>query len=145
MGNWAIRRARQGDAGALAVCIDAAYAQYSGRIRDLPPVSANCAAQIADHQVWVAETGGHIIGGLVLASEAECMRLINVAVHPSHTGGGLGRTLIALAESEASHQEYNELQLTTHVDMPDNIQFYARLGWLETGRDGNKVMMKKAI
>jgi GNAT superfamily N-acetyltransferase len=145
LNNWKFRRAEIGDADALAACIDAAYAQYAARIPDLPPVSADCAAEITKHQVWVAEIDGAIVGGLVLIPEDSFMRLANVAVHPKHKGIGLGRALMALAETEASAQGYRELRLTTHVEMPENIRLYAHLGWAENHRDGNKVSMKKMI
>ncbi len=73
------------------------------------------------------------------------MRLANVAVHPDHKGAGLGRALMALAETEALDQGYREMRLTTHVDMPENVQLYAHLGWEQDYRRGNKVSMRKTI
>ena len=145
MPKWTIRRAEHGDADALSACIDAAYAQYAARITDLPPVSVDCAAEIAKYQVWVAEIEDDVVGGLVLIPEEGFMRLANVAVHPDHKGVGLGRALINLAETEAFDQGYRELRLTTHVDMPENILLYAHLGWEKGRQHGNKVSMKKMI
>ena len=73
------------------------------------------------------------------------MRLANVAVHPDHKGAGLGRALIALAETESADQGYREMRLTTHVDMPENVLIYEHLGWVQGRRHGNKVSMKKVI
>ncbi len=145
MSNWTLRKAEQRDADALAACIDAAYAPYAKRIPDLPAVAADCAAEIATYQVWLAEIDGALVGGLVLIPEQDFMRLANVAVHPDHKGIGLGRALIALAETQALDQGYRELRLTTHVDMPENIRLYEHLGWQEDHREGNKVSMKKTI
>ncbi len=145
MGNWVIRRAERLDAGALSACIDAAYAPYVARIADLPPVSADCAEEIDKYQVWVAEIENVVVGGLVMIPEQGFMLLANVAVHPGCKGMGLGGTLIALAESEALVQGYRELRLTTHVEMPENIQLYEHLGWQEDGRQGNKVSLNKLI
>lgn len=145
MGNWHLRRAEQSDADALAACIDAAYAHYAARIADLPPVSADCAGEIAKSQVWVAEVGNELVGGLVMIPNEGFMRLANIAVHPDHKGAGLGRALIALAEIEALDQGYRELRLTTHTEMPENVRLYKHLGWLEDRRQGNKVFMKKAV
>ena len=145
MGNWIIRRAEHHDTDALSTCIDAAYAEYAARIADLPPVSADCAEEIARFQVWVAEIANDIVGGLVLVPQDGFMRLANVAVHPDHKGAGLGRALMVLAEAEALAQGYRELRLTTHVDIPENVQLYAHLGWKHAGRRGNKISMKKMI
>ena len=145
MANWSIRKAEFRDADALSDCIDAAYEQYVTRIDDLPPVSADCAKEIANYQVWVADAAGVVIGGLVLIPQEGFMRLANVAVHPDHRGTGLGRAFMTLAESEAQKQGYRELRLNTHVDMPENLQLYAHLGWHRTGRVGTKVSLNKIL
>ena len=144
-GDWTIRRAERCDADALSACMEAAYAQYAARIADLPPVSADCAEEIAKYQVWVAEIENRVVGGLVLIPEEGFMLLANVAVHPDHKGAGLGRALVARAETESLDQGYCELRLTTHVDMPENVQLYRHLGWELVRRHGNKVSMKKSI
>lgn len=145
MGNWTIRRAELRDADALSRCMDAAYAQYAARIADLPPVSADCAGEIARFQVWAAEVSDDVVGGLVLVPGDGCMWLANVAVHPDRRGAGLGRAFMALAQTEALEQGYRELRLNTHVDMPETIRLYAHLGWEQTGQDGNKISMKKML
>ncbi len=140
-----IRKARLADADALASCIDAAYAQYAGRISDLPPVSDGCAEEIAKNQVWVAVKDGEIVAGLFLVPQVAAMKLANVAVHPDHGGKGLGRELIVLSESEARKQGYREMRLNTHIAMPENVSLYTRLGWEEVSRDGNTVSMRKIL
>lgn len=145
MSKWAVRRAETRDADNLAACIDAAYATYNARITDLPSVSENCAEEISAHQVWVAELGGQIVGGLVMVAEAHFMRVANLAVHPDHKGAGLGRSLMALAETEAVKQGYHEMRLTTHTAMPENIRLYVHLGWTTEQTVGNKVSMKKPV
>ena len=145
MGNWTIRRADRRDADALATCLDAAYAPYAARIADLPPMSADCAKEIARFQVWVTEVADVIVGGLVLVPQDGFMLLANVAVHPDHRGAGLGRALMALGQAEALRQGHRELRLSTHEDMPGIVQLYAHLGWKQTGRRGNKVSMSKML
>lgn len=145
MGDCRIRRAELRDADGLGRCLDAAYAHYRNRIADLPSMSESCAEEIAEHLVWVAEDGDRIVGGLVLMSGDGFMRLANVAVHPDLRGQGLGRRLLTLAETEAWDRGFAELRLTTHADMPETVQLYARNGWLQTGRDGNKIRMRKAL
>ena len=143
--HWQIRKARSEDADALTGLIDAAYAQYAGKISDLPPVSEGCAEDITNNQVWVAVEGAFIIGCLVLVTHDGFIKLANLAVRPDHGGNGLGRHLIALAESEAEKQGYNDMRLNTHVAMPENVKLYSRLGWEEVSRTGNTVTMRKLL
>ena len=140
-----IRRAEAGDADRMGRCLDAAYAQYAARIEDLPAMSEGCAEEIAANLVWVAEAGGAVVGALVLAPREDFMLLANVAVHPDGRGTGLGRRLLTLAESEAAERGYAEMRLNTHAEMPETIGLYARNGWVETGRSGNTVSMKKLL
>jgi len=143
--NLLIRPALLTDADALASCIDAAYAKYAKRISDLPPVSDGCAEGITSDQVWVAERGNEVIAGLFLVPQDGVMKLANLAVHPNHSGKGIGRKLIELSETEAKRQGFYEMRLNTHVDMPENIQLYLHLGWVETSRRENTVSMKKRL
>lgn len=129
----------------MASCIDAAYAQYAGRIPDLPSVSDGCADDIANNQVWVAVQGDEVIAGLVLVAGDGFMKLANLAVHPDHGGKGLGRKLIELSEREARLQGLSEMRLNTHVDMPENIKLYQHFGWAEVSRSENTVSMKKLL
>ena len=145
MEDWTIRRAKAGDADGLGACLDAAYAEYAARIADLPSMSADCAEEIAKYVVWVAETDGVIVAGLILANCDKFMLLANVAVHPDHRGTGLARRLLMLAETEARARGYDELRLTTHSQMPENIRLYARNGWTQLSQQGNKVSMRKVL
>lgn len=133
------------DAEDLASCIDAAYAKYEQRISDMPPVSDGIAEEITNNQVWVAVEGGEVIAGLFLVSQDGFMKLTNLAVHPGHSGRGLGRKLMELSESEARRQGYNELRLNTHVAIPENVQLYEHLGWKEVSRGANTVSMRKYL
>ena len=145
MENWTLRRADTGDAECLGRCFDAAYAQYAERIDDLPPMSENCAEEIAQYLVWVAEAEGTIVGGLVLVPRDGFMQLANVAVHPDNRGMGLGRRLLELAETEARNRGYAEMRLNTHADMPEIIRLYERNGWLQVSRQGKTIKMRKNL
>lgn len=145
MADWTIRRAEVRDADGLGQCLDAAYAQYAARIDDLPPMSEDCADEIAEHLVWLAEADGAIVGALILMPGDGFMLLANVAVHPDGRGAGIGRALLTLAETEASARGFAEMRLSTHAEMPDTIGLYARNGWSEAGRQGNKVEMRKML
>ncbi|WP_300513408.1 GNAT family N-acetyltransferase [Aliiroseovarius sp.] len=140
-----IRPARPEDARPLTLCIDAAYARYRARIADLPPVSLGIEQDIVTNCVWVAEVGGKIVAGLVMVPGQGFVKLANLAVHPDFGGRRLGRKLIALCEAEARRRGAAEVRLNTHVDMPENIALYTRLGWQEVGVNGNTVTMVKKV
>ena len=145
MARWKIRPAKIHDAVPLETCIDAAYAGYRKRIRDLPPVSEGIADDIKSNLVWVAELDRSIVGGLILVIRDEYAMLANIAVDPDCSGMGIGRGLIEHAEEQCRRLKKAELRLSTHVAIPENVRLYEYLGWHETGRSGNKVHMTKLL
>ncbi|MEM7221719.1 MAG: GNAT family N-acetyltransferase [Pseudomonadota bacterium] len=145
MTDWTLRRAEPRDAKAFGQCLEAAYADYAGRLAGLPSMSEGLDAEIAEHLVWLAEADGRTLGALVLIEGDGYMGLANVAVHPDARGQGLGRRLLRLAEGEAAGRGYPELRLTTHVEMAETIALYERNGWRRTSREANKIRMTKSL
>ena len=145
MPNFTVRRAQARDSNELIDCIDAAYSIYSSKIDDLPAVSEGIAEAIQHHRVWVAEVERQIVGGMVLVPHDDFLLLENIAVHPEHSGMGLGRALIDRAEKDCLNLGLHEIRLSTHEEMPQNVVIYSRLGWRESGRSDNKVHMSKEV
>jgi ribosomal protein S18 acetylase RimI-like enzyme len=145
-----IRKAQLQDAAAMQSCVEAAYRHYIPRIGKPPgPMLDDYAEIVQQHQAFVAEASGQIVGVLVLIRKDNGILLDNVAVHPEHQGKGFGRQLIELAESEARNQGFGHLELYTHERMTENIEMYRRLGYIETKRRNEKgyqrVYMQKSL
>ncbi len=145
MKNWHLRKARPDDATALAVCFELAYSIYAKQINDLPAVSEGVADDIANNLVWVAESDGGIVGGVVLVLQANYAILANVAVTPFASGTGLGKALVEQAEYTCRELKIPNIRLSTHAKMPKNVSLYEYLGWHVTNREGNKVHMEKTV
>lgn len=146
-----IQRARPEDAPIIRSIALSAYAPYIRRIGRRPaPMTADYPALIAAGKVWIRSEIAEIVGFIVL-EEAPAGALIvqNVAVHPERHGEGHGRALLDFAEREARRCGLPRLALYTNARMTENIDFYATLGWRETGRrreDGfDRVFFEKAV
>ncbi len=139
-----IRPATADDAPGLKACIDAAYAPFVAKGLDLPPVSEGIAGDIRDHHVWVATRSDRIVGGVVLVL-GDAAHLVNLAVHPDSGGQGLGQALIGTATDAVLAVGHDRLHLATHIEMTGTQDFYLRLGWVEAGRDGNKVYFEMQL
>jgi len=145
-----IRTGKLSDASAMKSCVEAAYQHYIPRIGKPPgPMLNDYSEVIRQHQTFVAEQNGQVIGVVVLIQRDAGMLLDNIAVHPDHQGRGLGRRLVEFAESETRKQGYSHLDLYTHELMTENIQIYNRLGYVETHRrleNGyRRIYMQKAL
>jgi len=147
---WLIRRAQLDDAEEMEVCVKAAYRHYVTRIGKPPgPMLDDYSEVVEQHQAFVAEESGRVVGVLVLILKNDGILMDNVAVHPKYQGQGLGHRLIQFAEKRAFKQGYKNLDIYTHELMTENIEMYKRLGYLETERCTEKgyrrVYMRKRL
>jgi N-acetylglutamate synthase-like GNAT family acetyltransferase len=107
-----IRSARESDAVALREIVERAYSVYIERIGRRPaPMNADYAQKISEGCISVADKDGEIIGLIVLLVKQDHLLIENVAVDPAHQGRGVGRALMAHAETYASQQHISELRL----------------------------------
>lgn len=124
------------EATVIASLVDRAYRKYLPRIGRPPaPMTDDYPAVLRDHEVWVIDGPEAIDAVLVLMPDSDALFVDNVAVDPTRQRGGLGRMLMAFAEDEAKRRGLTALTLVTNEHMTENIAFYARLGFVETGRE----------
>ena len=145
-----IRRAESTDVVAVTALVARAYARYVSRIGRSPaPVDAEYEALVEAGDVWVADAGGRLGGVVVFRAAEGVLELENVAVDPPLQGRGLGRALIAFAEAHASELGLAAVELYTNEAMTENLELYARLGYVETERrveDGfRRVFFRKPL
>lgn len=145
-----IRPAEAADAPAVTRLMKAAYAVYVPRLgAPPPPMLGDYADEIAACQAWIIDGDEEAKGALFLKPNDDHMLLVNVAVSPQAQGQGLGKALLAKAESESRRQGFSEMRLFTHADMAENIALYTRLGWVEYDRSDEggvpRVFMRKNL
>lgn len=140
-----IRRAELSDVAEMVVCVDAAYAALHKRGIKLPAVSEGLDQDVRDHLVWLSLGDGRIEGVIVVAAKGDHAHLMNIAVHPDATGKGIAKSLIDTSILQLRRLNVGRMDLTTHVDIPENVSLYEYLGWKETGRSATKVHMSRVI
>lgn len=145
--SWNIRGATPEDSDSLKSCMESAYATYLGRMSGvrLPPMDVDYLSEIKSYPTWVVESEGNILGGLIMVFENDQASIANIAVNSKFQGQGIGGELMKFAESKARENNFSELRLVTHVLLDENISLYRHLGWEVTGRNDNRVFMKKEI
>ena len=145
-----IRAATAADVPAIAKIVDQAYRHYIARIGKPPgPMLEDYAARVSEGAVWVLEEGTVSAAMIVLLPAPNYLLLDNIAVSPNRQGLGLGRRLLAFAETEALRRGYREIRLYTHQTMVENQRLYASIGYQETGRGTeagyDRVFMRKQL
>ncbi|WP_226568936.1 GNAT family N-acetyltransferase [Mangrovibacter yixingensis] len=145
-----IRPAQSSDVSAIEHIIDSAYSHYIERIGRKPaPMNCNYQEIVNSGDVWVLTNQGDVIGLIVLHCESNHVSVGSLAIAKMYQGKGLGKALLAYAESHARNVGVSELRLYTNEKMYENLQIYSRLGWQEYGRaeqDGyRRVFMRKIL
>lgn len=79
------------------------------------------AARIRECRVDLIEQDGEIVGVIVLIPDKTSLLIENIAVDPAHQGCGIGRELLAHAETVASRLGVPELRLYTNAAMTENL------------------------
>ena len=145
-----LRSAAVTDAPAVTVCVNKAFGHYVERIGMKPaPMEMDFEREIRDHQVFVVEDAGRVVGSLVLGITEEGFLLDVIAVDPGWWGKGVGRLMLEHAEAEARRQGFDSIYLFTHEKMTENQALYKKIGYVEYDRrlemGRKRVYMRKQI
>lgn len=123
------------DVPAIEALVREAYEPYVERIgREPGPMREDYAAVVAEGRALVARRDGRIVGLLVTSLHSDHLLVENVAVAASERGTGLGAALLGTAEGWARAAGVPEVRLYTHERMTENLAYYPRRGYVETGR-----------
>lgn len=145
-----LRTAGPADVPRLTDLVLLAYRPYVGRLGGKPrPMTDDYEQIVRDRHVTVVEHESTVVGMIVLATGPEGFYIDNVAVDPAHQGGGIGRALLAHAETVATREGFDSIFLFTHELMAENIALYQRVGYREYDRrqvgDATLVFLRKSL
>jgi pimeloyl-ACP methyl ester carboxylesterase len=138
------------DADAIRALTIAAYAPWVAVIgREPLPMTADYDLAVRQHRFDLAFDGERLTGLIETRVEPGALLVINVAIAPGAQSRGLGRRLLAHAETLAREAGLTTLRLYTNGKMARNIGIYRRLGYRiereERGERGVVVHMAKAL
>lgn len=131
-----MRTARADDAVAIRALVRAAYARWVPVIgREPRPMQADYDAAIRDHRFDLIEEAGQLVGLIETEARPDHYWVENLAVLPSAQGRGLGRRLLAHAETLAGAAGLTEIRLLTNGRMAANRALYRSVGYTETAEE----------
>lgn len=145
-----LRRAKATDAAAIRDLTRQAYAKWVPLIgREPKPMAADYEAAIARHRFDLLYVDGMLAGLIETIREPDHLLVENVAVSPSFQRRGLGRRLMAHAETLARELGVDTIRLYTNRRFAENIALYHRLGYAVDREDalpvGTVVHMSKRL
>jgi N-acetylglutamate synthase-like GNAT family acetyltransferase len=129
------RRATTADVAAIERLVGDAFGHYVERIGRPPaPMTHDYRGLVDTARVWVIDGAEGVAGVLVTMPQEDHLLLDTVAVSPHAQGGGYGAALLTRAELDAAELGLPEVRLYTNLAMTENLTFYPRHGYRETGR-----------
>jgi ribosomal protein S18 acetylase RimI-like enzyme len=137
-----LRAATAVDAPTLAATIAAAFEQYRGMLEPesgaFRETAGGIAAELArDSGAIIAERNGKVVGCVMVKLMDDDMYFGRLSVLPSARGLGIARRLVKAVEDEARRRELAGVRLGVRVVLADNQNFFASMGYVETGREAH--------
>jgi ribosomal protein S18 acetylase RimI-like enzyme len=128
-GGLTLRRAGNADRAAVEALQRAAYDRNRALLGCEPlPLLADYAQIFTDYEVWVAEQDG-IAGALILEPRSGDLLIWSIATDPARQGAGLGKTMLAAAETRARELGLSVMRLYTGATLQHLIDWYGRHGY----------------
>lgn len=97
-------------------------------------MDADFTVALDDSRVWVIENDGVLVAVLVVEHHEDHVLIDTVTVAPGAQGHGYGVRLLDRAESDARELGLTEVRLYTNEAMTENLTYYPKRGYRETGR-----------
>ena len=133
-----LRRAGPADVDALNALARIAYAIYLPVIgREPMPMAVDWRTLFGEQEIWLIDgpEEGHALASLALQVKPDHLVIWSVAVQPAHQHRGIGRRLLAFAETRGRELGLPEIRLFTNIKMTRNIALCESLGYVETERE----------
>lgn len=142
MSDLVLRRATPSDAHLILDLIQAAFAEYRGRL--VPDSGAygetpeGIAAQlVGDQGAMIAERDGMAVGCVLYRNKGEDFYFGRLSVLPNHRRSGVAEALVAAVEDEARTRGAQGVLLGVRIALPGNQRLFARLGYVEISREAH--------
>lgn len=132
-----LHKATVEDIPTLESMTSAAYTKYIPRIGKPPaPMTENWPQTIRAHTVLVLRDTDQTVGSITFHEEQDTnsLQVNNLVVDPAAQARGYGSYMLRYVESECRKKDLRYVTLYTNVKMFENIGYYAKMGFVETGR-----------
>ena len=116
-----------------------------------PPATAldetveSVAEALDAHGGLLAEHEGKPVGALLLEPRGRLLGLRRVGVLDSVRGLGVAAKMATRAEEIAAARKFGGLEIEARIELPKTVEFWRKLGYVESGRNGTRLNMLKML
>jgi tRNA threonylcarbamoyladenosine biosynthesis protein TsaE len=97
------------------------------------------------HGGLLVEHEGQPVGALLLEPRGRLLGLRRVGVLASVRGLGVAAQMASRAEQIATARHFGGIELEARVELPKTVAFWSKQGYVESGRNGNRLNMLKML
>jgi predicted N-acetyltransferase YhbS len=157
MSDLTLRRAAPTDAQLVLDLIQAAFAEYRGKLKPESGAYGETASSIAEQLVGrngavIAECDGVAVGCVLYRDKGQDLYFGRLAVLPYHRRSGVAEALVAAVEAEARARGSSGVLLGVRIALIGNQRLFMRLGYSEISRESHpgfteptEITMRKAL
>ena len=116
-----------------------------------PPATAldeteeTVARSLDEHGGLLVEHDGSPVGALLFDPRGRMLGLRRVGVLADVRGLGVAAQLASRAREIAQQEGYTGLEIEARVELPQTIRFWRNLGYAESHREGNRLLMVRLL
>lgn len=127
------------------------HAAFAGRPVLDPPATAleetleTIRESLDTHGGLLVEHEGEPVGALLFEPRGRLLGLRRVGVLPSVRGLGVAAQMATRAREIAAERYFGGLELEARVELPRTVDFWRRQGYVEAGRNGNRLTMLRLL
>lgn len=144
-------RVIEADASQSVEVVDVIHAAYGAQPR-LDPPSTAVHESVESVRAALGRDGGLLAmvdrqpaGTLLFGRSEGCLRLRRISVHPRFQHRGVATAMVGVAEEVADRRGAACVCATARVELPGSRRFWERRGYVEIGRDKQRVQFAKAL
>ena len=129
-----VRRAGRNDAPAIALVLQAAFAEYESlytraAFAATTPPTQEIVRRLGEGPTWIALLHRTVVGTVSAVPRGEALYVRSMAVVPEVRGRGVGRLLLERVEGYAGECGFPRLELSTTPFLTTAIALYKRSGF----------------
>ena len=104
------------------------------------------AAALQDRGGLLVQRHGLPVGALLFdTTPTGRLALRRVSVDPAHQGHGVASAMVGVAEDVAAARGLDGVELEAREELPENIEFWLRRGYLQIAREGPSIRLAKTL